>query len=67
MKLQSCLAEKHIGTDANLKKCLIETIKDLNREIEKEESQLDKYMVLRLVGKILDKLPWIVSLLEKLK
>jgi len=66
-RLKRCLAEKHIGTDASLKKCLNEAIKDLDREIEKKEGQLDKYTVLRLVGKILDKLPWIVSLFEKLK
>ena len=66
-KLKRCLAAKHIETDTSIKKCLIEVIKDLDREIKKKEGQLDQYQILRLVGKILNKLPWIVSLLEKLK
>ena len=66
-KLKRFLATNHIETDASLKKCLIEVIKDLDREIEKKDGQPDMYIVLRLAGKILDKLPWIVSLFEKLK
>ena len=66
-KLKRLLVATHIRTDASLKKCLIDVIKDLDREIEKKEGQLDQYEILRLVGKILNKLPWIVSLLEKLK
>ncbi len=65
--LKICLAASHTGTDAKLTKCLNETIRDLDREIEKDKSQLDLYAALKLIGKTLDKLPWIVLLLEKLK
>lgn len=65
--LKRSLAEKNIETDTSLKKCLHETIAEVDREIAKNKGQPNLYMVLKLLGKTIDKLPWIVSLLEKLK
>lgn len=67
MKLKRCLAAKHIQTDTSIKKVLLEAVEILNSEIEKKDSQLDVYKIFRLVGKILDKLPGIMTLFEKLK
>ena len=67
MTLERCLTEMHIETDASIKKVLLEAIKILDSEIEKKDSQLDTYLIIGLVGKILDKLPSIMTLFEKLK
>jgi len=65
--LKLCLAEKHIETDGSLKKCIKETIVDIDREVAKGRYEFDLYQVLNLLGKTIKKLPLILSLLEKLK
>lgn len=66
-ELACFLAEKTTATDASLKKCLNEVIAELDCAIEKNDGHFTTQKVLDMVGKILDKLPFIVSLFEKLK
>ena len=66
-RLQKCLAAEHIETNACLKKCLIETIAEIDKAIKENDQKLNTDEVLSMVGKILNMMSRITSLFGDLK
>lgn len=65
--LVKCLAAEHVETNARLKKILKETIAEIDRAIEENDSILTTDKVWSMIGKILDMLPRIASIFENFK
>lgn len=65
-RLSNCLDLMHDEANASAKEEVIHAIAVLDNLIESDERQAQAELVIQLVGKIIEKLPWIVSVMSKI-
>ena len=66
-RLNACLVLMHDETDASAKEELIQAIAVLDDVLESDDQRANAKMIYQLIGKIIEKLPWIVSLMKDLE
>lgn len=65
-QLRNCLDLMHDEANASAKEEVIHAIAVLDNLIESDERQAQAELVIQLVGKIIEKLPWIVSVMSEI-
>lgn len=65
-RLRNCLDLMHDEANASAKEEVIHAIAVLDNLIESDERQAQAELVIQLVGKIIEKLPWIVSVMSEI-
>ncbi len=65
-RLSNCLDLMHDEANASAKEEVIHAIAVLDNLIESDDRQAEAELVIQLVGKIIEKLPWIVSVMSEI-